>query len=218
MPAARRILLALLAGAVLTLLSAWIPAILGADVPKRADPQQFVEPITTTPGDAPRWAWYATRHHTVAHTAWIFRKGRIIATSYGEPRPDTDVTLPPWAPVPSRGMRVDVHAYAWPWPALTASRHSPGDDHDFLQITRRIALPVRPRGVGLLADVIFWALASVIACISATRVRAALRRRRGRCPACAYDRSGNAGRCPECGHDDAAGPLAAARTQRRFPI
>ena len=191
----RRILLALIAGVMLTLVSAWLPATLGPDVPRSQDSQRFLERIPTSQPST--WAWFVTRHHGVAHTTWIFRKGQVRDDAPQRPMPIG--SRPSWAPIPDRGMRVDVHGYAWPWPALKAARFSPTGDDDFLSVRRGVDLPVRPIYVGFIADIVFWAALSAAIGAALTRVRSALRRRRGRCSTCGYDLHGSLGACPECG-------------------
>lgn len=66
----------------------------------------------------------------------------------------------------------------------------------------------RPAWPGLLADTLFWGGLLYLIRGSFRALRARRRLRRGRCPACAYDRSGldSAAPCPECAIQIASGP------------
>jgi hypothetical protein len=66
------------------------------------------------------------------------------------------------------------------------------------------ALPVMPVLGGLAVNTAFYASAWAVLLFAlpwaSVAVRSAVRRQRGRCPACGYDRRGSEGRpCPECG-------------------
>jgi hypothetical protein len=63
-----------------------------------------------------------------------------------------------------------------------------------------VTLPTRPRWPGFLLDSTLFAAAWWLLGAIPRRVRGALRRRRGRCPRCAYDLRGLlTPTCPECG-------------------
>ena len=62
------------------------------------------------------------------------------------------------------------------------------------------ALPLRPIWRGLVANVLFWAVTLWAVVIGPIEIRKHLRKRRGRCPQCAYDLKANLrASCPECG-------------------
>lgn len=65
----------------------------------------------------------------------------------------------------------------------------------------RFALPLLPLWPGFLINTLFYALLLFIAWRVPFALRRAVRRRRGRCGACGYDRAGLdvAAACPECG-------------------
>jgi len=197
-------ILCLLLGAVATLASARIPAAIGPSVPTRHHEEIYIRPIATMrasidarTGDAPPpfWAWFGVQHRGPAHATVIFRKARIMRHDL---EPDQEA-LPAWARVPTRGMRVDVHAYAWPFAALRATHVSPSATRDDLTITPALHLPLDPIPLGLALDVLVWGLAVALLGAAFVEIRGALRRARGRCQACAYDRRGIHGPCPECG-------------------
>ncbi|MBK7403629.1 MAG: hypothetical protein IPJ41_03085 [Phycisphaerales bacterium] len=60
-------------------------------------------------------------------------------------------------------------------------------------------IPLSPMWPGLLTDIAVFAGAGLLLGLAPARCRAILRRRRGLCPACGYDRRGVEGPCPECG-------------------
>lgn len=71
------------------------------------------------------------------------------------------------------------------------------------------ALPLMPVWSGLIIDTALFAGVWWIVLVSPRLVRASLRRRCGRCPACAYDLRGDLpGGCPECGWGRRAGEAA----------
>ncbi|MFI4882861.1 MAG: hypothetical protein ACIAQU_09790 [Phycisphaerales bacterium JB064] len=65
----------------------------------------------------------------------------------------------------------------------------------------RGAVPLRPLPLGLAANTLLFAAPLFVVLVAVPTVRRAIRRRRGRCPACGYDRRGLDHRspCPECG-------------------
>ena len=65
---------------------------------------------------------------------------------------------------------------------------------------RAFSVPLKPLWPGLLANIVFWAVAIVAACFVPVPIRALIRRCRGRCPGCGYDlRNELAKGCSECG-------------------
>ncbi len=60
-------------------------------------------------------------------------------------------------------------------------------------------LPWLPIWRGLILNMLIYAAAWLVVILVYRRLRAAVRRRRGRCPRCNYDRRKSAGPCPECG-------------------
>jgi len=82
------------------------------------------------------------------------------------------------------------------WPGPSTQHNSVG----------RLALPIDPLWPGFLVNACLYGLLLCIAWRSPGAVRRALRRRRGRCVACGYDRAGLGADapCPECGHTLAA--------------
>jgi hypothetical protein len=64
----------------------------------------------------------------------------------------------------------------------------------------RLKLPLDPMASGLVINTAFYGSLLLAGCCLAPWARRALRRRRGRCSACGYDRRGlTAEPCPECG-------------------
>ncbi|MFI4881408.1 MAG: hypothetical protein ACIAQU_02360 [Phycisphaerales bacterium JB064] len=81
----------------------------------------------------------------------------------------------------------------------------------------RFALPLLPLWPGFLINTLFYALLLFIAWRTPIFVRRTLRRRRGRCVGCGYDRDGldPGAACPECGADVAIGNGQLAIGKRR---
>jgi hypothetical protein len=65
-----------------------------------------------------------------------------------------------------------------------------------------VLLPCRPIYLGLIADSGLFAMPWAVAMLAIGPVRRAIRRGRGQCASCGYDRAGlpRSGVCPECGH------------------
>jgi len=62
------------------------------------------------------------------------------------------------------------------------------------------AIPLRPRPLPFIANTVVYALVIYLVCLAWRAGRSGLRRRRGRCPRCAYDIShAEHPACPECG-------------------
>lgn len=65
---------------------------------------------------------------------------------------------------------------------------------------RKLDIPMQPLWRGLLLNIAIWSAASWCCFSASGLLKRSLRRRRGLCPACAYDLRGSSdGRCPECG-------------------
>jgi hypothetical protein len=63
----------------------------------------------------------------------------------------------------------------------------------------RTSFPLRPLWPGFLFNTLFYATIVAGIFVATGRIRRTLRRRRGRCVTCGYDRRGNpSGGCPEC--------------------
>lgn len=128
-------------------------------------------------------------------------------------------TLPRWAALPERRdpalVNIDTAATGWPWRAMASESWlftgGPGGTpyreelrHNLVLATRpdgrRTIMPLRPIWPGLLGDVAVFAGAWWLLLFGVGAARRALRRGRGRCPACGYDLRGQtATGCPECG-------------------
>ena len=156
-------------------------------------------------------------HVSLGHTMLIFRRAE-------RPRPQSDVSaglappqtptrpaddaIPFWSSLPSRGMKVDDHAYGLPLHCLRAVEHAPQDRTDYRVLKGwtlsmgEIWIPRRVLWPGLLADTTFFAALWWALLIAPGITRRALRRRRGQCPTCAYDLRATppSNPCPECGH------------------
>ena len=66
------------------------------------------------------------------------------------------------------------------------------------KFAREKILPLRPIPLGFAADTLLFGSASWLGFAALARLRAAVRRARGRCGGCGYPRAGEE-RCPECG-------------------
>lgn len=106
----------------------------------------------------------------------------------------------------------DYYLFGWPWPALAyvCTR----DDADVLTPepgsalvlrkptidSTRGVLPLIVLGSGFIADTAVLATCVLAVLVASSFIRSRGRRRRGHCPACAYDLLHNfASGCPECG-------------------
>lgn len=166
-------------------------------------------------------------HYTHSHLAlsdWVIFK-RIIFTGGAEAQPYYQQNPPPpWACVlsldGSEGFE-EVHTAATGWPRRAMAseaweRWQPaagqaGEElrHNLVLASLpsgRIILPLRPIWGGLMVDSAVWGLAWVPVLVVPGMVRRRLRRKRGKCVACGYDRAalGPTARCPECGAASAA--------------
>jgi hypothetical protein len=64
---------------------------------------------------------------------------------------------------------------------------------------RVISLAYRPRFPGIVVNMLFWCGVWGVIVWGVSRVPGYVRRRRGQCAGCGYDRAGMGGACPECG-------------------
>jgi hypothetical protein len=142
-------------------------------------------------------------------------------TFQGPVAPRSSVTPPAWVPLPPEEVGRGTAAIGFGWPCVClkitserisarATRPGPGGSpviqtRMMFAGERRVrisptvvaSVPLLPVWPGLLMNVAFFgALAGLIFLVRP--VRAALRRRAGRCPACSYQLAG-LGTCPECG-------------------
>jgi hypothetical protein len=148
------------------------------------------EPVETPPGTlVDTWAWPAMTPR--------LRGGAPPAAGAVE-----------WGAAEARG---------WPWPALwCAFDEGPSGPRvsGAIELPGRVvrkgrefpaafpaALPVRPVWAGLAADSAVWAGVWWLALLVPGEVRRGVRRTRGRCTGCGYDRTGldRDAPCPECG-------------------
>lgn len=102
-------------------------------------------------------------------------------------------------------MSADERVYAFRWAIDIPEPQSATSGFADLR-----ALPIMPVWVGLIGNTLFFAGAWWVVLLAPRSLRARLRRRRGRCPACAYDLCRDlAGGCPECGWNRRAGAARA---------
>lgn len=114
----------------------------------------------------------------------------LLAFKWQAVAPRYEMPVPP--PVLPTGDD-DVYTARWAIP-LTDAAHAGGS------LAELRALPIMPVWAGLAGDTLIFAAAWWLLLLAPRPLRAGLRRRRGRCPACAYDlRRDLAGGCPECG-------------------
>lgn len=128
---------------------------------------------------------------------------------------------PTQSPPPEGGARA-ILATGWPAPSMWASfdqQPSPNywwfksrngiviapapafPDHFTLLAPRERVLPLRIVWPGFILSAMFWSACWTVVLLLPLWIRRTLRKRRGRCLACGYDRRGHgtAERCPECG-------------------
>lgn len=228
---AGRLLRALVVGAAVTVLLAWLAMFFpGGRHGYGPPPMQDLGLVKTSDG-ARTWQLSAGRnawHHVV--TYWhvqvsgmsIMMRDDDFAARQFDPnelpahlRPDSVDELHMWAAYREVG---------WPLPALTASIHwkeqiqnadvvysvrngiNLGRDGDY----RPLALPLRPVWPGFVINLLFWAAVWLMVTESFHHVRRWRAHRANRCLHCGYLRTGLPAdaRCPECGHfnmeDDSA--------------
>lgn len=171
--------------------------------PSRGAQLELIEPAYN-----PDWAWLVNQHSTIGHTCMVFRRSsRSSHTLPGHPFREIPDALPSWSTLPSRGMKVDDHAYGLPFRCLRGVMHA-GDDRTDFRVLKgwtanmgEIWLPRRFLWLALIANTLTLAAAWWLLLVAPGMSRRALRRRRGLCPTCAYDlRVTPAGSpCPECG-------------------
>jgi len=66
--------------------------------------------------------------------------------------------------------------------------------------SRQVELPAQPLALGLIINTALYSVLWYLLLLSLVQARRLFRRRRGRCPRCAYDlRHDLAAGCPECG-------------------
>lgn len=220
---AGRLLRALLIGAAVTVLLAWIAMFYPGSSHTYGPPtMRDLGLVRTTDGSA-IWRLSAGRnawHHVV--TYWHVQiSGRSIWM------PEEDFLAQQYDPsdLPAHLQPEsvdDLHMWAayrevgWPLPALTASIHwkeqiqnadvtysvhgglNLGRDSDY----RPLALPLRPVWPGFVINVLFWAAVWLMVTECYHQFRLERARRANRCIHCGYSRTGISSdvRCPECGH------------------
>lgn len=111
-------------------------------------------------------------------------------------------TLPPLGtPIPVYTSHV---GYGWPFRSVRGTMHVnamsgywvvPG----FVPLIGGGVLPSIPIWPGVLANTLVYSTLWLAGVLSLMRLKTAVRRRRGLCPACGYDLTGTTS-CPECGH------------------
>lgn len=103
----------------------------------------------------------------------------------------------------SRGV-----AAGWPWLCVWGRtdnnvNHDPQDRRTGLSYVRvgraTRAFPWLPLVPGLIGNTVFYALPLIVLWYAMVGLRRRWRRRRGRCPNCAYPMQDGVARCPECG-------------------
>lgn len=100
------------------------------------------------------------------------------------------------------GGRVGKLEAGWPLRCLESRFRSP----EIVPVTYEHALevagrqlPYRPRYGALALNTLLLAMVAYLLSLMGLTTRRTIRRRRGRCPSCAYDLRGSPDACPECG-------------------
>ncbi len=196
--------LLLILGFATSLSLAYAAAIFSPVMPPARGPQLRL----SEPSAQPNWGWFINRHRGLGHTCMVFRRAQLDSpASQRAPLSSARDALPYWSSIPSRGMKVDDHAFGLPFRCLRAVQHAPQDTSDYRVLKGwtanmgEIWLPRRVLWTAILANTLLLAAAWWAALVLPGMSRCVLRRRRGLCPACAYDlRATPAGNpCPECG-------------------
>ncbi len=195
----------LLAGAALTWTAAWATAWRArhdarpartqmATATNRVGIDTILDSVAVNPRSWPwlgGWQWWR-RYNTEAYNEFLSRSPNHPA---GPP--------PAWTfPAPRGTQWVDTVGFGWPMIALR-TRTSRDAAKDPLAVNLGATqMPVRPAWPGFVGNTLIYALVLGGSWLACTRVRTALRARRGACPVCGYDRAGlaNTTTCPECGH------------------
>lgn len=189
-------------GAVLSVGSAWVVAIVRVD---------------TTPGDlamqqshdtGPRWMVVVDRRLFMQRVrAWPKRPNELTASNLRAPLAD----LPRWTSAregPDQRRFSDPRqwlterCYGVPFvafrSAVVGDEEGTGDVVEGVEIGGRV-LPVRPVFPGMLTNILFFAFVAAVIYLIFHRIRARVRLHYGACPKCGHPL--RSARCTECGED-----------------
>lgn len=189
--------------------------------------------------------WQASGHHPINRHAAQRVREQILAGKAGLPPdqvaagPYVPPAWPAWLPTLAQDdteyAQWGARAAGWPMLCLasTSSETTTGQRRTSWSMRLlpasppsaaappdpdRGAVPLRPLPLGLAANTLLFAAPLLIMLVIIPTARRALRRRRGRCAACGYDRRGlEAGQpCPECGSTHAVARTRAVQGGPRW--
>jgi hypothetical protein len=172
--------------------------------------------------------WQIPGHMPINRHAARRMREEILAGKAGLPpdqiyvQPYVQPAWPSWLPTPPEDdteyAEWGARAAGWPMLCLASRSNAPTTGARKTSWSMRIrpatvtagaaprdpdegAIPLRPLPLGLAANTLLYAAPPFIVLAAIPAARRALRRRRGLCPVCGYDRRGLGGAspCPECG-------------------
>lgn len=223
-PRLRRVLLALLIGALITIITSWLAMFLPWDDRRRWHGPSTSEYIGVASRSDRTKTFQITRGSSAWHTVtqyWWMQISGFSLTMLGDDPAYREIDLNS-LPSHMRPKSIDelvmlswYHATGWPMPAMTCSAHWQTQIANAniiyevkggMQLPRDAqynprALPLTPLWPGFAVNTLLWAALWLMARWSLSAARRWRRAKRNRCVHCGYSREGlrEGAACPECG-------------------